>query len=113
MCVDRDAVGLASTVSFATGPGDVASVVADVSEERDVLGYTSGAVERWGGLDVVVNNAGVLGAPGEFHLVPDEELDRVFAVNFRGVAHGCRYSIPHLLDRGRGSIVNVSSVNGI
>jgi dihydroanticapsin dehydrogenase len=69
-------------------------------------------VERFGRIDVLVNNAGV-NLPGVLHEVPDEVIDRTLGVNVRGPIYGCRAAIPHMLRQGGGSIVNMSSVNGI
>lgn len=110
-CVDLDEAGLREGTGLA---GDAAVVVrADVADPAAVRDYTDRTVERWGRLDVVVNNAGVLGPGGiPFHEIPGDEIDRVLAVNVLGVACGCRFAIPHMLDRG-GSLINVSSVNGL
>jgi NAD(P)-dependent dehydrogenase (short-subunit alcohol dehydrogenase family) len=69
-------------------------------------------VERFGSIDVLVNNAGV-NLPGVLHQVSDAEIDRTLGVNVRGPIYGCRAAIPHMLRQGAGSIVNMSSVNGI
>jgi NAD(P)-dependent dehydrogenase (short-subunit alcohol dehydrogenase family) len=69
-------------------------------------------VELHGRVDVLVNNAGV-NIPGVLHEVPDEVIDRTLAVNVKGAIYGCRAAIPHMLSAGSGSIVNISSVNGI
>ena len=69
-------------------------------------------VERWGKLDVAFNNAGV-NLPGVFHEVPDEVIDRTLDVNVKGTMYGCRYAIPYMLEQGKGSLMNTTSVNGI
>ncbi len=93
--------------------GDAAvAVAADVSDPAAVRAYTNDTVERWGGLHVVFNNAGV-NLPGIFHEASDEVVDRTLAVNVKGPLYGCRYAIPHMLRGGGGSLINTSSVNGI
>ena len=93
--------------------GDAAvAVAADVSDPAAVRAYTDDTVERWGGLHVVFNNAGV-NLPGIFHEASDEVVDRTLAVNVKGPLYGCRYAIPHMLRGGGGSLINTSSVNGI
>jgi NAD(P)-dependent dehydrogenase (short-subunit alcohol dehydrogenase family) len=87
-------------------------VRADVSKASEVQAYTDATAERWSGLDVVFNNAGV-NIPGVFHEVPDKVVDRTIDVNVKGCIYGCRYAIPHLLRRGGGSLINTSSVNGL
>ena len=88
------------------------AVAADVSDAASVKAYTDATVERWGGLHVVFNNAGV-NLPGVFHEASDEVIERTIAVNIRGPIYGCRYAIPHMLRGGGGSLINTSSVNGL
>ncbi len=88
------------------------AVAADVSDPAAVQAYTDATVERWGGLHVVFNNAGV-NLPGVFHEASDEVVDRTLAVNVKGPIYGCRYAIPHMLRGGGGSLINTSSVNGL
>ena len=109
-CVDlhRDTVE-----ATAAEIGDAAvAVTADVSDASAVRAYTDATVERWGGLHVVFNNAGV-NLPGVFHEAPDETIERTLGVNLKGPIYACQAAIPHMLERGVGSIVNVSSVNGV
>ena len=109
-CVDVAPDGLEETV------GQIGSsafaVVADVSDAALVKAYTDATVERWDGLDVVFNNAGV-NLPGIFHEASDEVVDRTLNVNVKGAIYGCRYAIPHMLQRGGGSLINTTSVNGL
>ncbi|MFL5679440.1 MAG: SDR family NAD(P)-dependent oxidoreductase [Chloroflexota bacterium] len=106
--IDREAVQ-----SVARDIGDAAvAVAADVADPAAVRRYTDETAERWGGLHVVFNNAGV-NIPGVFHDVPDEVVDRTLNVNVKGCIHGCRYAIPHMLRGGGGSLINTSSVNGL
>jgi NAD(P)-dependent dehydrogenase (short-subunit alcohol dehydrogenase family) len=63
-------------------------------------------------VDVLVNNAGV-NIPGLLHEVTDEVIDRTLNVNVKGAIYGCRSVLPFMLEQGAGSIVNISSVNGL
>ena len=109
-CVDIDPDAV-NSVASEIGEQAVA-VVADVADPAAVRQYTDETAERWGGLHVVFNNAGV-NIPGVFHEVPDEVVDRTLNVNVKGCIHGCRYAIPHMLRGGGGSLINTSSVNGL
>ena len=109
LCVDLDE---ASAQETAAGIDGAEAVGADVSDPRAVERYTALCAERFGGVDVVVNNAGV-NIPGVFHEVSDEVVDRTLAVNTKGPLYGCRAAIPYMLERGGGSLVNVASVNGL
>ncbi len=111
VCVDLDAESARETAS-AIGQERAEAVAADVSDPRAVERYTALCAERFGGVDVVVNNAGV-NIPGVFHEVSDEVVDRTLAVNTKGPLYGCRAAIPYMLERGGGSLVNVASVNGL
>ncbi len=82
----------------------------DVSDETSVRAAATATVERYGGIDVLYNNAGIM--PEGDHSVVDtsvEVWDRVMAVNVRGTFLTCKYVIPVMLERGRGSIINVAS----
>jgi meso-butanediol dehydrogenase/(S,S)-butanediol dehydrogenase/diacetyl reductase len=83
----------------------------DVSKSSFADGIVAKTVERFGGLDTLVNNAGVGGSP-MLHKVDDEEIDRIIDINVKGVLYMSRAAIPHLRKSG-GSIVNISSVSGI
>jgi NAD(P)-dependent dehydrogenase (short-subunit alcohol dehydrogenase family) len=109
LCVDLNADAAEET---AAGIESAEAVGADVSDPRAVERYTALCAERFGGVDVVVNNAGV-NIPGVFHEVSDEVVDRTLAVNTKGPLYGCRAAIPYMLERGGGSLVNVASVNGL
>lgn len=91
----------------------VGYAVADTTQPDAVRQFFQTAVERYGGVDVFLANAGV---EGEFQAIPDypvEVFDRVMAVNVRGVWLGVRAAIPLMRQRGGGSIVITSSVAGI
>lgn len=93
---------------------DMASYeVADVTKPEQVESYVNSAVERWGGIDIFLANAGI---EGELSPIPDypiEVFDRVMAVNVRGVWLGLKYVVPVMRERGGGSIVITSSTAGI
>ena len=113
LCADVNADGVADTVwQIRAAGGDAVDRVVDVADPAAVDAMIGAAVERWGGVDVLVNNAGV-NIPGVLHEVPNEVIDRTLDVNVKGQIYGCRAVIPVMLARGGGSIVNVASVNGI
>jgi NAD(P)-dependent dehydrogenase (short-subunit alcohol dehydrogenase family) len=85
----------------------------DVSREAQVRAAMQGVAERFGGLDVLVNNAGIAGANKPTHELTEAEWDLVQAVNVKGVFLCTKHAIPHLRRAGRGSIVNLSSIYGL
>jgi NAD(P)-dependent dehydrogenase (short-subunit alcohol dehydrogenase family) len=88
-------------------------VRADVTRPEDVGRFVRTAVERYGGIDVFLNNAGIEGAVKPIPDYPIEVFDRVIEVNVRGVWLGLRSVIPEMAKRGGGSIIITSSVAGI
>jgi NAD(P)-dependent dehydrogenase (short-subunit alcohol dehydrogenase family) len=85
-------------------------VHADVTDPDDVQAMYREAVERFGGLDVLFNNAGI--SPPDDDSILETELDawqRVQDVNLKSVFLCCKYGIPHLLERGGGSVINTAS----
>jgi NAD(P)-dependent dehydrogenase (short-subunit alcohol dehydrogenase family) len=87
-----------------------AFVRADVSKSSDAEAMVRFAVETFGGLHVLYNNAGVMLAEDGGVVETDEEIwDRTMSINLKGVWLGCKFGIPAMLDSGGGSIVNVAS----
>jgi NAD(P)-dependent dehydrogenase (short-subunit alcohol dehydrogenase family) len=103
--VDREAAE--ATVADA---GDAFAYEVDVADPASVEAMMSATADRYGGIDVLYNNAGI--SPdddaGILETEPDA-WDRVQAVNTKGVYLCCRHGIPHLLARGGGSVINVAS----
>jgi NAD(P)-dependent dehydrogenase (short-subunit alcohol dehydrogenase family) len=90
--------------------GQATYVHADVSSESDAKAMVDKAVETYGGLTVLYNNAGVmLDDDGSVHSTDESIWDKTLAINVKGVAHGCKYGIPAMIDSGGGSVINVAS----
>jgi NAD(P)-dependent dehydrogenase (short-subunit alcohol dehydrogenase family) len=84
----------------------------DVTRNEDVEALVGRTVSEWGGLDVMVNNAGV-GVAGTATTTTEEEYDRVMDVCVRGTFLGMKHAIPAIKDSGGGSVVNMSSIAGL
>jgi len=85
-------------------------VEVDVSNAESVRALYAAAITAYGGVDILYNNAGIMPADDDSILLTEPDAwDRVQAVNAKGVYHCCKYGIPHLLERGGGSVINVAS----
>ncbi|MGW4475758.1 SDR family NAD(P)-dependent oxidoreductase [Nonomuraea sp. NPDC004354] len=114
-------IGLATAEAFAARgwqvacldlnpPGDpFIAVKADITDDDQVRTAVAEAAERMGGLDVLVNNAGI-GAQGTIEDNPDAEWQRVFDVNVLGIVRVSRAALPYLRRSGHASIVNTCSI---
>ena len=86
------------------------AIQVDVSDESSVQTLYAAAAARFGGIDVLYNNAGI--SPADDASILETDLaawERVQAVNTRGIYLCCKHGIPHLLERGGGSVINVAS----
>jgi NAD(P)-dependent dehydrogenase (short-subunit alcohol dehydrogenase family) len=102
--------GEASADRIRSDGGEAAFVRADVSSSDDAAAMIRFAVETYGGLHVLYNNAGIfLADDGGTVETPESVWDRVIAVNLKGVWLGCKHGIPAMVDSGGGSIINVAS----
>jgi NAD(P)-dependent dehydrogenase (short-subunit alcohol dehydrogenase family) len=93
------------------GGGEALGVRCDVSREEDTLGLAAAALERFGRIDVLVNNAAIYGTLERrpFLEIAVEEWDRVMAVNLRGLFLCARAVFPAMKAQGKGTIINISS----
>jgi len=109
VCVaDLDATLAEETVSICLG--DAFAFAVDVADEDGVRAMYAATAERFGGIDVLYNNAGI--SPGNDASVLDTSVDawqRVQDVNTKGVFLCCKHGIPYLLERRGGSVINVAS----
>ena len=114
VAVDLPGAALTETVRLVAEAGGVAlAVPADVTDEAQVQAYVAAAVDAFGGLDALINNAGIEGAVMPLVDYPVDQFDRVLAVNVRGVWLGMKHAAPAIAARGGGAIVNTSSVAGL
>ena len=117
-CAERGANVVASDVdlealSAAGFPDAVVSVASDVTDQAAMFDLTQRAVDEFGALDVMVNNAGTM--PLAFfadHASASAAWDRCIDINFKGVLHGIVAAHDHMIRQGRGHVVNLSSIYG-
>jgi meso-butanediol dehydrogenase/(S,S)-butanediol dehydrogenase/diacetyl reductase len=112
MLGDIDSEGLSTLVKELDSHGTAAGRTTDVADLAQVEALTAEAVERFGRLDVVFNNAGI-GAYGKAPDLDPEAWHRTIAVDLDSVFYGCRAAIPRLRESGGGAIVNTASISGL
>ena len=110
--VDLDEAALRASVTE-IGEDRASYTAADVTQPEQTQAYVNAAVERWGGVDILLANAGIEGTLSPIPEYPIDVFDRVMAVNVRGVWLGIKYVVPEMRQRGGGSIVITSSTAGI
>ncbi len=98
---------------IAAAGGQAIFVRTDVSISEDVEALIDSAVARYGGLDGIVNNAGIAHRTGSITELSEEDYDRVFAVNTKSVYLAARFGVPKLRERGGGFIVNTASIGAV
>jgi NAD(P)-dependent dehydrogenase (short-subunit alcohol dehydrogenase family) len=117
LAVDRDRASAEETAVLARAEGaatgaQCVAFAADVTQEATLAAAMAEAVRLWGRLDILHNNVGVSIAGGDKPLaeITEAALDRVWAINFRGMAMACKHAVPIMRRQRSGAIVNISSV---
>jgi NAD(P)-dependent dehydrogenase (short-subunit alcohol dehydrogenase family) len=108
--VDQERLTQAVEEVRAIGDAEVDGFVVDVRKRESVTALMEATVDRLDGLDVVVNNAGVIGRYDVLDIT-DEEWSRVIDVNLTGTFLCAQIAAKHMVDHGGGSIINISSIN--
>ncbi len=98
--------------AFGELPDSVATHVCDVSDSKQVDAMARAALERFGRVDLLFNNAGV-GCLAETPDMDDKTWEHVFAVNVHAILYACRAVIPAMREQGGGAIVNTASISGL
>jgi short-subunit dehydrogenase len=108
----RREFGLEKTARECEGYGVQAiAVPTDVSKEEEVQNLATRAIAQFGHIDIWINNAGVY-MMGEIKDTPVDAMRRLIDINFFGMVHGCKAALPHMLERGKGQIINTGSQAG-
>ena len=112
--LDLDADRAAATLALVEELGGHGVIITgNLADPADCERMVAESVAALGGLDVLVNNLGISGAPGPLHEIDPAQFDRVIAVNLGSVFHMTRHAIPHLLEGTGKAIVNVASIAGL
>ena len=110
---DIDEQAQATVDAILAEKGQAAFVNVDVSDRAQATSLVEACVERFGGLDIAFNNAGVLPPTKAFHEMSEEDFDRSIRVDLKGVFNCMQAEITHMLSRGGGAILNTASVAGV
>ena len=101
------------TVEIINNQGGIAKFwQVDVSNEEMVKNAINEVIKEFGKIDILINNAGIVGVDKKIHELTVEEWDQVFNVDVKGVFYCTKYVIPYMLENKGGSIVNISSIYG-
>lgn len=112
--VDREPARAQETLAMIQAQGGEAFVcAADVTQAEDCERIVAQTTQRYGGLDILVNNVGIASAPGGFDHFDESAWTRVLDVNLRSAVLMCRHAVPRMVARGGGAVVNISSIAGI
>src|SRR5690606_30500388 len=111
-----DEAGLASGMAQIAGMREsgrrqtVISCLADVSDEEATRSYVKAAMDTFGRIDGFFNNAGIEGSLAPMHAYDIDEFDKIIRVNLRSMFLGLRFVLPHMVDAGKGAVVNTASI---
>ena len=113
VAVDLDQRGTEAVADeIANDAGKAMAIVADVSEKANALEIVRRTRERFGRVDILFNNAGIV-PPGKIHETTEAEWDRAMAINLKGVYLLCHEVVPLFLERGGGVILNTASATAL
>lgn len=93
--------------------GEFLSLVADVGSPTDCERVVAATADRWGSVDLLINNVGIIGPAESVVDVDVDDWDRCFRVNVNSVMLMSKYAIPHMEIKGAGAIVNIASIAGV
>ncbi|MGD8863068.1 MAG: SDR family NAD(P)-dependent oxidoreductase [Myxococcales bacterium] len=111
---DRDPESAQQTVEMIEAEGGAAAVqTLDVTDDGQCAAAIAACVQRFGRLDVLVNNVGIGTGDGGVTRITDEAWDLIYEVNLKGALHACRHALPVMREQGSGVILNISSIASI
>ena len=108
----NDELGAATRDELASAGAQAIFLHADVTQESDLQAVAQALLKLWGGLDVLINNAGVAGA-GAIEATSIADWEWILNINLLGVVRGCKVFIPMFKLQGQGQIINIASMAGL
>ena len=113
LVADVDEAGaVAAAGRLREGGAEAVEVVADITKPEEVAAMAEHAIDEFGKLDVLVNNAGITGHDASLSEITDDDWERVLKLNLTATFYCCRAAIPHMRDQRSGAVVNVASISG-
>jgi NAD(P)-dependent dehydrogenase (short-subunit alcohol dehydrogenase family) len=109
-CGSNDKAAAAIVDGIESDGGHAMYVHTDVGDEKQVERFVGAVADIYGGIDILINNAGVGGTGARLPALSTDEWRRILDVNLNGVFYCCKYALPHMIGAGRGAIINISSV---
>jgi NAD(P)-dependent dehydrogenase (short-subunit alcohol dehydrogenase family) len=111
--IGRDRSRLTKVISDLDGKKNLLAVKADITKEADVINVIEETVSSFDTIDILVNNAGILNDPTPFHKTTDEQWMSLINTNLIGTFRTTKAVLPIMMEKRSGSIVNISSLQGI
>ena len=111
--IGRDRSRLTKVISDLNGKKNLLAVKADITKEADVINVIEETVSAFDTVDILVNNAGILNDPTPFHKMTDDQWMSLINTNLIGTFRTTKAVLPIMMEKKRGSIVNISSLQGI
>ena len=113
LLVDLDAPTLERTVDDLVASGiDALAMQGDVSKAETAHRSVAACIERWGHIDILINNAGIGGRQVPIWEIEDQDWKRVLEVNLDSAFYFCKAAVPHMIERSYGRIVSMASMAG-
>lgn len=104
--------GIYETESIIDQEGNTLPLETDITDEKSVNHSIEKAVEEFGGLDIIVNNAGIAGPTSPVEEVKARDWEKTMSVNVKGTFFVIKHAVPYLRESGQASIINISSISG-
>lgn len=111
--VDINQKALDAVIESLSSKGEVLGLVSNLSDEEQVALYVGQVIQKWGRIDVFLNNAGIIGKVAPLVDQTIEDFEAVININVRGVFLGLKHILPIMTAQQSGSIINTSSVSGL
>lgn len=111
--VDINEKALAALTRRLSEIGDIISLTSNLSDEEEVSGFVAAVMQKWGRIDVFLNNAGIIGKVAPLIEQTMEDFEAMFNINVKGVFLGLKHVLPIMAAQKSGSIINTSSVSGL